>query len=77
MKRPTHQPTKQSLAAKLAVKAYLSSLGRKGGAVGTGAAKVRGGAEHYKNVSRLGVAARRAGKVARQAVFVPVLPLLT
>jgi hypothetical protein len=34
----------------LSVKAYLASIGKKGGASGTGKAKVRGTAEYYRKI---------------------------
>jgi len=34
----------------LSVKAYLASIGKKGGASGTGKAKVRGNAEYYRKI---------------------------
>ena len=42
-----------------AVKAYLSSIGRKGGKA-TGATKVRGDSDYYKEIAAKAVKARKA-----------------
>lgn len=48
------------------VKAYLSSIGKKGGQK-TGDAKVRGDAEHYRKMSEKAAKARKAKGKAKKA----------
>jgi hypothetical protein len=45
------------------IKAYLASIGSKGGKSGTGKSKLRGGPEYYKRISRLAAKARKARRV--------------
>jgi hypothetical protein len=48
-----------------AIHKYLSALGKKGGAAGTGAKKRRGSPEYYRAISAKGAAARAANRKAR------------
>lgn len=43
-----------------AIRAYLSRIGQKGGAAGTGGAKRRGDAAYYRRIAQKAVKARRA-----------------
>ena len=47
------------------IKAYLASLGKKGGEAGTGKSKVRGSAEYYKRISAEAAKARKAKQQKR------------
>jgi hypothetical protein len=42
------------------IRDYLKQIAQRGGEAGKGKAKVRGGAEYYKRISRKGVKAREA-----------------
>lgn len=44
-------------------KKYLAMIGRKGGQAGRGAAKVRGDAEYYRKIQKLGIEARKKKKL--------------
>jgi hypothetical protein len=51
------------MIAEKSILEYLARIGRKGGKA-AGSAKVRGNAEYYQRISRLGVIARKAAKAA-------------
>lgn len=48
-----------------AITDYLAGIGAKGGAAGTGKAKKRGTAAHYRELAKKSAAARRRNKKAK------------
>jgi hypothetical protein len=48
------------------VREYLSRIGKRGGAAGKGASKVRGDAEYYKRISRKAAKVRKQKRKARK-----------